>query len=1072
MVNFYFAKYRTVKFFVSFTLLVGLLGLFPDTVAAAPDVERNLGRGMDILSTFKDKHPQAGTLYDKLKERMPPGVRANEGKSDWLGNQAITSREQLRDKLNDKKTVIVRGGDGKLYGIPRKDLSGAIQSSIDHALAQPDFDKVYGDALARMTPEQRARLREKLGNKADILDSPATLRGLVGGLNGINAELPDFMRIDNPVGDVAMGVLRPSIQEHNNQLRDDLTSGRPIPGIDSPATAGNDPPKPEDKKPEGDKSGKDTDTAEAAKPEDDSANKARVDERQRQAKASATLTALFNGLDKLVAQLESSAQGDLAMCHKAINSSSRMQQLANEAKRRLSQFTVAQSVETIDHMPVYGRLKGILQAIKLTDENARDASEKACVAASEGATNASLSKEEALRGRNHAYLADQLKSTARNMADPLIKRLSEPIQMISREDFEAKRAEAYSPLKKYCEGLARDLKPYFDKVNKSGSLIAHWRKNGGTPQIMVAIYKIEQAINDYGGDIDVATKAFHQARIIGYKSRLQKLGTQAEQCTKNNAQLVMPTCAGKFNLTESGYRDTEQFTRARREIMERRKHKLAVVSDVLNEIERTAGGARGKADKARACHQQAEAKEKDNKQADACDGANKAIANARLKAAAGDFAGAQGDLNNPDIANCPTAQSNVADIQGQIDKQNDAGSVQQAQAALGACDVGTLNRAAGNLAGGKSEDAKNMRRELQDRARALSRIEGLINKANALRNSNKLGEARNALDLASQQLAALGGGGACAPLQTRIADINSAIINQATQNVAACTAAESKINNALQQYRQGQNSAARRLLEQARAELAGMPSGQCGNLVDRINNGVRVVERSAAAARAANAAIGSCNEQEIATWKARFEGSGHPAKGKMIARLNAAEKKCSKSRRRDEARQARDAANRECVKINGPGHYAGKKLASGNYNCLPTRRTANAWCNNNNPGAGWRATKIRSNGTYSCRRTRKANSQQAWSNCRRRFPNTLIDVKIYRSGKYRCITRTVRRDPRPQPQHDIASSAAIIGGIMGGFDRSNRGRVRPRRDERTQPKRPRRRCHHRRNTSRMHCGKS
>jgi len=96
---------------------------------------------------------------------------------------------------------------------------------------------------------------------------------------------------------------------------------------------------------------------------------------------------------------------------------------------------------------------------------------------------------------------------------------------------------------------------------------------------------------------------------------------------------------------------------------------------------------------------------------------------------------------------------------------------------------------------------------------------------------------------------------------------------------------------------------------------------------------------------------------------------------------------------------------------------------------------------------------------------RRGQGQNAWATCRRRYPNTLIDVKVFNSGKFRCVvTSTARQQPqrfrpqpRPQPQaqpqHRTADSAAVIGGIFGAIGQINRARNRNRPVLRQQPRR-------------------
>jgi len=363
-------------------------------------------------------------------------------------------------------------------------------------------------------------------------------------------------------------------------------------------------------------------------------------------------------------------------------------------------------------------------------------------------------------------------------------------------------------------------------------------------------------------------------------------------------------------------------------------------------------------------------------QANTCRMANQALASARSRASAGDVSGAQADLANPNIANCPAALSQVAGIQDLINQQlRDAAAVQQAQTVIGSCDINSLSAAANTLAGMRSGASQSLRRQLQNRASAIGRIQQMINQAGALSNSDSK-SANNRLQQANAQLASLGGAG-CASLQAQIASINSSLVNQATRVVASCKAAEGKINNALQQFHAGRNRNARRLLDSAQNDLSNIPTGYCDNLNNRISNGIRTVTKARAIARVANSAIRQCNLRRIAAVRARYAASNYSSKDRVIGKLDAASKKCERKRRASERRQ---------------------------------RNTSN--------------------------RNRR---QNAWNSCLRRYPNSLVDVKLYRNGNVRCITRTARRSPA-QPQSIDPNTAAIFGGIMGAIGQIQRGR--------------------------------
>ena len=247
--------------------------------------------------------------------------------------------------------------------------------------------------------------------------------------------------------------------------------------------------------------------------------------------------------------------------------------------------------------------------------------------------------------------------------------------------------------------------------------------------------------------------------------------------------------------------------------------------------------------------------------------------------------------------------------------------------------------------------------------------------------------------------------------------------------------AQAKFGAASAAYSRGALSAAKSDLRQAKALLAQNPAGaNCTDLARRIDEGLRRVTKLQNAIRTANRAINACDIDAIKQSKVTLGRTSNPAADNVKGRFDAAIKKCQK-REREQIAADRNAG---CAKDYGRGYYAGKSDRNGKYFCLPTQRTANAWCNANNKGSGWRARNIRRDGRFDCQLTPRARTNQAWADCRRQFGNRLINVKFLRNGTYQCIYRTQRAQPRHDTRSSAAAAAAAAAAIQGIIDRNRR----------------------------------
>lgn len=262
-----------------------------------------------------------------------------------------------------------------------------------------------------------------------------------------------------------------------------------------------------------------------------------------------------------------------------------------------------------------------------------------------------------------------------------------------------------------------------------------------------------------------------------------------------------------------------------------------------------------------------------------------------------------------------------------------------------------------------------------------------------------------------------------------------ATLAAATAVVVACTLAQTKVNRALQRYHRGDHEQSRQLLLEAGDDIGQLPPESCGTLLERITGGQRTVGEAEDDGLGARDAMNSCNENEIDRLRKKYEASAQNSARTILARLDKAAVKCANQRVQRASAGKKSRANAQCRKQYGAGYYAGKIRGDGTFSCRPNKKTANAWCRSKN-GRGSIAGRVRSNGTFNCHFSRKQRSRQAWAACRKQYGSRLANVKIFKSGRYRCIVRNVvRRDPPPPPQqHAPATSAAVIGGILGVFE--------------------------------------
>ncbi len=290
------------------------------------------------------------------------------------------------------------------------------------------------------------------------------------------------------------------------------------------------------------------------------------------------------------------------------------------------------------------------------------------------------------------------------------------------------------------------------------------------------------------------------------------------------------------------------------------------------------------------------------------------------------------------------------------------------------------------------------------------------------------------------------------------------------------------------EYAAGRLSSARKILQRIKAASSSMPAGDCAGLRRKVDSGLgRIAARTSARDRA-DKVIKSCDTGGIKRFNYEIPGDDGTFASDLRALLSEGLKVCV---RKEKERKVADRKT-TCLKQNGKGYYPGPVAADGTYYCLPTKATANAWCNANNKGKGWKAGKIGARGGYNCNKSAKQQKAENNANCRRQYGRGYYAGKANKKGVYYCrptrktahawcrkrngrgaYAGKVRRNgsfncyrknqagtpkkkarrtpPRSHTKHDSAAAAAIMQGIIGTINNLNqpRDRYRPKQRKRT-----------------------
>ncbi|MCP5084396.1 MAG: hypothetical protein GY948_22125 [Alphaproteobacteria bacterium] len=986
------------RWFVSVSLCLVLMtqAFWIEPVHAESGDSKTLSDGVILLQTLDNTNPQRNRLLKEIDKRLPESAKKNTGDSPLFIKATDENRKFAADNNDD--FTFIRKSDGTVGVANRSRVSASVTATAQHLIDHEDFPTLFTENYDRLKAEHE-KVLAKVKKRGGLAGAAASLASNVATFPTRTASPSELRTYANRVWGFVYPKVMEEIDRSSNAIKKEelarIARGDPRPEP-KPAETAEEPEEAEDE----------SKTAEAEKPADAGAEETAAS----RARAIQKLDGLFNDVDRQVAQFEARAQQDLALCQRATDAlanGSEIDRLADEAKRRLAPAKVTSGTEKINDGPVVEQLNNILNTLKSTNRLAKDAGTNACEV-SEDVTAASL-RQDADKAGNLAVLADQLHDAAKSLAKPLMVHLSKyeisstPLMSLA-DEFDAKRRAAYKPLEDYCTAFQSQLKPLADKIRYADSLSTHWSKDATNDGVKSALIKANLGASGQTSlesgpsadflSLDAVTKLTYKARLASYRSRMAATVEKGGKCTHHHLLLASAKCIGAFNLTESGFRDTEEYARAHDAQVTIRRAQLANVRALLGEIERAAKQARAASQRARACVQQAEA---------------------------------DGKVANPQA---------VADVAGLAD--------------LSAvfCDVAEFDRRIGELRATKYKDVDGIAQHISNLENKRNTVQAAHAKFNEGRTHFIDGDPAAAsaqLQAARTELAKLNGAPQCPELAGRIdkgeqqsqqlGDIlSSSNAAFGTCKIADIRAALKKIGgktkpakllelkNRLEQqwgvltivgearaaYRAGKFEQSLSLLRKAKAAKRGV-AGDCPVIDQRIDNATAAVERKReendGSARVAEAAR-TCNMVVLRSFVPGYGGITKALKAQADDALQVC-------RAKDEDRRARNKADQlaarkaKCRTDHGAGYYPGKPRADGTYYCIPTRETANRWCRENNPGAGSRAVNIKKDGSHSCRANRKTQKANARADCRRQIRNkgkVYAFTRINRDGTYNCFS--------------------------------------------------------------------
>ena len=350
-----------------------------------------------------------------------------------------------------------------------------------------------------------------------------------------------------------------------------------------------------------------------------------------------------------------------------------------------------------------------------------------------------------------------------------------------------------------------------------------------------------------------------------------------------------------------------------------------------------------------------------------CDPAqNKAIiANLRRAANDGNQA-AQGHIARMEAINGQIASANSSYESAK--QAYDGGNIDTARTALTAAQT--------SLDGmGGAPDCPDLRGKITSGLAKAGRLEGILT------------EVRNAVNSCDA--------GTIQGIRQSYGDLNHPAVDALFRQGDAIVQAAAAYEDAKIAYSGGNLGSAESSLHRARGALSRAGGSVCPDLRQRVEDGLGRIERLRDAIRSAEQAAASCNASTVERWSTSLAKVSNPAANPVKAKLKRARTEC-------EAKAVAER-NATCERKHGRGYYAGEPDAGGTFYCIPNRSAADAWCNANNSGSGWKASKINAKGGFGCDRSAKQQQAENSASCRNQYGAGYYAGKPRKDGTYFCL---------------------------------------------------------------------
>ena len=168
--------------------------------------------GLEMLSVYKNVHPQAGQAFDELMKQAPEDVRQKVKASGWAAGQAIKTPKQLEDAAADTSIHLVQTPDG-LVALPKDKLTSGVRGIAGYAIDHVDAAKMQAalKLVEKEIPEElQGAARSIADNLGSIAGSSEFVRNVAKG--AINAAISRKV----------MPIINSRLGELTEKIRDDL----------------------------------------------------------------------------------------------------------------------------------------------------------------------------------------------------------------------------------------------------------------------------------------------------------------------------------------------------------------------------------------------------------------------------------------------------------------------------------------------------------------------------------------------------------------------------------------------------------------------------------------------------------------------------------------------------------------------------------------------------------------------------------------------------------------------------------------------------------------------------------